>query len=480
MLKRVSIGMNPEHYFILHDGRVIKSLEELMVVIKTIDKKLFEYHANQSKNDFANWIKYVFKAGVLAETISDYTYSDRHKFIASIKKHISEKKILIINAGSSTLKFQVIELVSKDILIRGVIDAINSDRCSLKITTNHSEDLRKVMVHNHEEALLLALKTLTDNEIVGDILDIKAVAHRVVHGGEYYRDAVLIDAEVISKLQELCSIAPLHNPHNIACIQACQKHIPCPQVAVFDTAFHSTIPKEKYLYGLPFDYYEKYGIRKFGFHGTSHKYIAKLVQEYYKVKKKDAQRIIICHLGNGCSITAVRNGKSFNTTMGFSPTDGLIMGTRTGSIDPFLVVHLQKSLGLNNGDLSKLLNKESGLLGISGYSDMRDIWKNHKDDNCSLAMDMFCDRITHYIGAYVAELNGVDAIVFTAGIGENAFYVRKKVLENFRFLGLKLDDKKNEQNEFIITTKDSKIECLVIATNEELQMAMEAKKLLKI
>jgi acetate kinase len=249
---------------------------------------------------------------------------------------------------------------------------------------------------------------------------------------------------------------------------------------VFDTAFHSTISREKYLYGLPYEYYEKYHIRKYGFHGTSHKYITKLMMEYYKIKKKKNPRFIICHLGNGSSITAVRNGKSFNTTMGFTPTDGLIMGTRSGSLDPYIAVHLEKILNIEYEALGRILNKQSGLLGISGYSDMRMLWKNKKDKKCRLAMDMFADRIAHYIGAYIAELNGVDGIVFTAGIGENAFYIRKKVLENFKFLGLKLDDTKNTKNDFTITRNDSKIDCFVIKTNEELQIALETQKLLKI
>ena len=203
------------------------------------------------------------------------------------------------------------------------------------------------------------------------------------------------------------------------------------------------------------------------------------MQDYYKIKKKRNPKIIVCHLGNGCSITAIKNGKSFNTSMGFTPTDGIIMSTRSGSLDPYIAVHLEKNLGIGYEQLGNILNKKSGLLGISGYSDMRSIWNNKKNESCKLALDMFADRLTHYIGAYIAELNGVDGIVFTAGIGENAYYVRKKVLDNFKFLGLKLDNKKNNKNDFIITADNSKIECFVIKSNEELQIAMEVKKLLK-
>ena len=473
--------INPEHYFVLKSGERIKSLEELITILNIISKETFEFHVNEEKNDFANWIQYVFKAPKLAESISDNDYAERKNTIASIKKFLNEKKVLIINAGSSSLKFQLIELVSKDSLFRGIIDAINLENCSITIFTNDgSVKEKKIKVQNHEDALKLLINTLLENQVIGDISQIKGIGHRVVHGGEKYSAPVIIDDTVIADLKEISSLAPLHNPPNIACIIACQKVLNIPQVAVFDTAFHSTISKEKYLYGLPYEYYEKYHIRKYGFHGISHKYITKLMIEYYRIKKKKNPKFIICHLGNGSSITAVHNGKSFNTTMGLTPTDGLIMGTRSGSLDPYIAVHLEKIFNIGYDALGKILNKQSGLLGISGYSDMRMLWKNKKDKKCRLAMDMFADRITHYIGAYIAELNGVDGIVFTAGIGENAFYIRKKVLDNFKFLGLKLDNTKNTKNDFTITRNDSKIDCFVIKTNEELQIALETQKLLKI
>jgi acetate kinase len=475
------MGINPKHYFVLKSGESIKSLDELILVLNNIDKETFEFHVTNDKNDFANWIRFVFKAPKLAETISDGNYANRKAMIAAIKKFLNEKKILVINAGSSSLKFKLIELVSKDCIFSGVIDAINQSNCSITVNLNDgSTNKQKVLVENHEDALKLLIKSLFEQEIIGDISEIKGIGHRVVHGGETYTVPVVIDDAVIEELQNISSLAPLHNPPNIACILACKNVLNIPQVAVFDTAFHSTIGKEKYLYGLPYEYYEKYHIRKYGFHGTSHKYITNLMIEYYKIKKKKKPNLLICHLGNGSSITAVKNGKSFNTSMGFTPTDGLIMGTRSGSLDPYIAVHLEKIFKIGYEELGNILNKQSGLVGICGYSDMRLIWKNKRDKKCRLAIDMYADRITHFIGAYLAEMDTVDGIVFTAGIGENAFYIRKKVLDNFKHVGIKLDNRKNEKNDFIISRNDSTIECFVIKTNEELQIAQETRKVLKI
>ena len=470
--------VTPEHYFILRDGTSIRDLGELVFVLQKIDKQTFEYHVNDQKNDFANWIRYVFKAGRLADTVSGYDYAQRKQFASAIRKHLAEKKILVLNAGSSSLKFQLIEMTAKDCLFNGIIDAIGLANCSLII---QDQEPKMVRVNSHEEAVRLLISEMLSSEVIGDISEICAIGHRVVHGGEAFREPSAIDAQVIGKIKELCDIAPLHNPHNLSGIYACQNSLPgIPQVAVFDTSFHQSIPKEKFLYGLPLEFYEKYKIRKYGFHGSSHKYINGLMQEYYRIKKKKNPKIIICHLGNGCSITAIRNGKSFNTTMGFTPTEGLMMGTRSGSLDPYIALHLEKILSIGYDDIGRILNKQSGLLGISGQPDMREIWKSRREERSRLAMDMFSDRLVHYIGAYIAELGGIDGIVFTAGIGENAYYIRKKVLENFKYLGLKLDEKKNLQNDFIITRNDTKVECFVIKTNEELQIAMEARKLLKI
>ena len=472
--------INPEHYFVLCNGQIIKNLRELSDILKTIDKKTFEYHVNAQKNDFSNWIRFVFKSKKLAETIEDYNFNDRKKIIAVINNSLKEKKILVLNAGSSSLKFQLIEITNKDILAKGIIERINTDKCSITININGNSSTRSAIVKNHEDSVKNLIDVFLDSNIISDISEITAIGHRVVHGGESYKKPVLVDNSVIEKLKDLSSLAPLHNPANVNCILACQRIFSAPQIAVFDTAFHSTIPKEKFLYGLPYSYYEKYKIRKYGFHGISHQYVNNIMQEYYKIRKKKNPKIIICHLGNGCSITAIKNKKSYNTTMGFTPVDGLVMGTRVGSVDPVVSMHLGKLLGVSYDELSRIFNKESGLLGISGYSDMRELWNRKKDPKCRLAMKMFVDRLVHYIGAYIAELNGINAIVFTAGIGENAFYIRKSVLDNFTHLGIKLDNKKNEENDFIITSNSSKIESFVVQTNEEIQIAMETKRLLKL
>jgi len=474
------LKINPEHYFVLHGGKTIKDLDELVHVFKTIDKKIFDYHVNDSKNDFANWIRYVFKSRKLAEEIEDLRFENLHLIVKLLEKHLEEITILVVNGGSSSLKFQLIELSSKNAPIKGIIEAINLDRCNITLTLNGETTTKNVTVKNHDEAVALMIRSILDNNIIGDLSEIKALGHRVVHGGETYTDPIIINDKIIEKLKELSSLAPLHNPPNISCIQACMKIFNCPHVAVFDTAFHSTIPKEKFMYGLPYEYYEKYKIRKYGFHGSSHKYVAGLINEFYKIENKKNAKIIICHLGNGCSITAVKNGKSLNTTMGFTPLDGLIMGTRCGHLDPAIAAHIGTLLNLNYEQLVKIFNKQSGLLGISGYSDMRDLHKTENEEKSKLAMDMFIDRVVHYIGAYVAEMNGVDGIVFTGGIGENAFYIRKPILENFTYLDLKVDNKKNEKNEFIVSGKDSLVTVFVVPTNEELQIAHETKKVLKL
>jgi acetate kinase len=472
--------INPEHYFVLCDGRIIKDLHELIVTLKTIDKKTFEYHVTDQKNDFANWIRHVYRSNNVAEIISDYSHKEIPFIIKTIKKFMDERKILVVNAGSSSLKFQLIEIESRDLLMKGSITGMNTNQCLLSCIIRDETITRNVSIKNHEESIQAVIDILLEKEALGSVDEISAIGHRVVHGGEIYKKPVVITAEVIAKLTDLSALAPLHNPSNVSCIMACQNKIGALQVAVFDTAFHSTIPKEKYLYGLPYEYYEKHSIRKYGFHGTSHEYIASLVQEYYRIEKKKKTKIIICHLGNGSSITAVKDGKSLNTTMGFTPVDGLIMGTRVGHVDPVVSIHLGKHLNLSYDDMSRILNKESGLLGISGFSDMRLLWKNRKHPRCKLAIDMFIDRIVHYIGAYIAEMNGVDGIIFTAGIGENAQYIRKGVLEQFSYVGLKIDDKKNNNNEFIITRKDSKVDVFVIQTNEEIQIASKTQKLLKL
>jgi acetate kinase len=475
MLKEI----NPEHSFVLNSGEKLGSLEELSRFLKNIDRTVFEFHVNEQKNDFSNWIRLVFKSKKLAQVILEYDYDEREHIIRHITKALAEHKILVINAGSSSLKFQLIDISTKDSLMKGVVDAIGLPNCNLSLFFKDEIVNKPIDVSDHNIAVDLMLANLFQHEIISDVSEITAIAHRVVHGGEIYHKPVVVDAEVIAALRKIEPLAPLHNPANINCLVACQK-LGVPQVAVFDTAFHHTIPKEKFLYGLPYEYYEKYGIRKYGFHGISHEYITQLMKEYYSIKKKKKFNIIVCHLGNGCSITAVKNGKSLNTTMGFTPIDGLIMGTRVGHLDPMAATYIEKVEGIGFAELDNILNKKSGLLGISGYQDMRTLWKNNKDPKAKLAMKMFADRVTHYIGAYIAELNGVNGIIFTGGIGENAYYIRKDVLKNFEYLGLKIDNAKNKKNDFIISGKGSRVECFVIRSNEEFMMAEEAKKLLKI
>jgi len=445
-----------------------------------MDKKTFEYHVNDSKNDFSNWIKYVFKSGKLAERIEFLNYSEIDKIAELIRKHVEEVYILVVNGGSSSLKFQLVEFSTKDVPIKGIIEAIGLDRCNINITVHGESSDKSVNIKNHDEAVSLMIRVILDNNIIGDISDIKAVGHRVVHGGETYTEPTIISENVLESLKNISVLAPLHNPSNISCINACMKVFKCPHVAIFDTAFHSTIPKEKFLYGLPYEYYEKHKIRKYGFHGSNHKYISGIIGELYRYENKKSPKIIICHLGGGCSITAVKNGKSFNTTMGFTPLDGLIMGTRCGHMDPAIVLHLGTTLNMNYDQLEKLFNKQSGLLGICGYSDMRDIHRTENEEKSRLAIDMFADRIVHYIGAYIAEMNGVDAIVFTGGIGENASYLREIVLERFSYMGLKFDKRKNDKNEFLISAKDSDVNVFIVPANEELEIATETKKVLKL
>ncbi|MBS1266073.1 MAG: Acetate kinase [Candidatus Woesearchaeota archaeon] len=375
-------------------------------------------------------------------------------------------KVLVINSGSSSVKYKLFE--SHKVVVSGHIDGIGLDRC-LHIV-NDKKTKEKIKDHHHAIQSCLAI-------IIEycDLLDIDVVGHRVVHGGEFYKKAVLIDQKVIDNIKKLADLAPLHNPPNLEGILACKKLMAnTKQVAVFDTAFHSTIPKKAFLYAIPYEYYEKYKIRKYGFHGTSHKYIASKAKE---ILGKNCN-LITCHLGNGASITAIRKGESIDTSMGFTPLQGLIMGTRSGDVDPGVVSFLVKKTGEDVNKILWELNHESGLKGICKMSDVRSIYKKSKrGKKAQLALDMFCYRIVEYIGAYAAVLGKVDAIVFTAGIGENAHYVRSKVCDYLSDLGVVVDNKKNKKNELIISAEDSKVEVLVIPTNEELQIAKEAIEL---
>jgi acetate kinase len=384
-------------------------------------------------------------------------------------------KILVINSGSSSLKFQLFGNNLK-CLYRGMID-----RIGLKETAfiENGGKTTKTNIKNHSDAVLFALEILKKKKLIKNVNEIGAVGHRVVHGGEKYRDAMLITPAVLKQIKKLCELAPLHNPPNLAAILACKEHIKnTPQAAIFDTAFHQSIPEKAYIYAIPYEFYKKFGIRRYGFHGTSHKYIAHVTAGLLNRKQS---KIIVCHLGNGCSITAVKNGKSVDTSMGFTPLEGLPMGTRCGDIDPAIVFELMEMLKIDTNEIDVLLNKKSGLKGISGISsDMRDLRKNaQKNRRARLAISILAYRTAKYIGAYAAAMNGLDAITFTAGMGQNAFYLRKEICDYLNFLGVKIDQTKNKKNAVKISAPSSKIGIFVIPTDEEKQIAIETSSLLK-
>ncbi len=396
------------------------------------------------------------------------------------------KNILVINCGSSSLKYQLIDAESKNLLAKGLCDRIGINDSFIRQSASGKDNLLKNCdLPNHNKAIEEVIKALTDNTygVIKDLNDIYAIGHRVVHGGEYFKKAVIIDEEVMKAIEKCIPLAPLHNPPNITGIKACKAAMPnVPQVAVFDTAFHQTMPKEVYTYAIPYEYYEKYSVRKYGFHGTSHQFVAGRAAALLG-KPLEESKIITCHIGNGGSITAVLNGKSIDTSMGFTPLDGLVMGTRSGIIDAAVVLYLMESENLSSYDMNIVLNKKSGLLGISGVSsDMRDVTtaRDEGNERAKLALDVFNYRVKSYIGQYTALMNGVDAIVFTAGIGENNNETRLECCKSLEYLGIKLDPEKNKkrENEFEISADDSKVKVYVIATNEELAIAKETVSLL--
>ena len=396
-------------------------------------------------------------------------------------------KILVINTGSSSLKFQLIDMETETMLARGLCDRIGIDDSFLKYSRNNKKDIIiKKEMPDHKTALEESIDALTNEStgVIKNISEISAVGHRVVHGGEKFQNSVIIDNEVIEAIKECINLAPLHNPPNIIGIQACKELMPnVPMVAVFDTAFHQTMPDYAYLYALPYELYEKYGIRKYGFHGTSHKYVTERASVILNRALEDL-KLISCHLGNGASICAVKNGKSVDTSMGFTPLEGLAMGTRCGSIDPAIVLFLMEKEKMTPDELDDYLNKKSGVLGISGISsDFRDIQAAADTGNkrAKLAIDVFCYRVSKYIGGYAAALGGVDAVIFTAGIGENNDMVRKKSLVGLEWFGICIDEEKNKNargKEVDISTNDARVKTLVIPTNEELEIAKQTLKLI--
>lgn len=396
-------------------------------------------------------------------------------------------KILVLNNGSSSVKYKLIESDSKKVLAEGGVEKIGLPDSFLKFKLpDGTKETIKVSMPDHKEAIRQVFNVLTDPEkgVIKDVSEIDAVGHRVVHGMEYFNKSVIITPEVIEKVKECYPVAPLHNPANITGIEAVQALLPeVSQVAVFDTAFHQTMPAKAYMYALPYSDYEKYGIRRYGFHGTSHRYVSKRVCEFLGVPY-DRQRIITCHIGNGGSITAIKDGKSVDTSMGLTPTEGLMMGTRVGDIDPGALVYLMQRRGIGADELMKIINKESGVLGISGISnDMRDIEAGIAagDERAILAMDMYEYRILKYIGAYAAVLNGVDIIVFTGGVGENQTATREHLCHHLSYLGITFDAEANKirGEEVVISGPDSKVKVVVIPTDEEMMIAEDTAALVR-
>lgn len=397
--------------------------------------------------------------------------------------------ILVVNAGSSSLKYQLIEMNTEEVLAKGTCERIGLDASRLKATGKNGVNFTvEKDMPNHTVAVQLMLEALVHKEygVVKDVNDIDAVGHRVVHSGEDFDSSVLIDDKVLEICHKNSDLAPLHVPANIIGIMACKQAMPnTPMAIVFDTAFHSTIPAYAYMYALPYKFYKDWKIRKYGFHGTSHKYVSQEAANFLNKDIKDL-KIITCHLGNGSSITAVQNGKSVDTSMGFTPLEGLVMGTRCGDIDPAVIEFLMQKTGWTISQAMDCLNKQSGVLGLSEVSsDFRDLIKavNEGDKRAELALDVFCYRIKKYIGAYVAVMNGVDVIVFTAGIGEHNPEVRERVVKGLEFLGLDFDNELNynvERGKLTeLSTPNSKVKILLVPTNEELVIARETQALIK-
>lgn len=396
-------------------------------------------------------------------------------------------KILVLNCGSSSLKYQLIDMENEDVLAKGLCERIGIDGSNLNHTPygKNSVTFTKPM-KDHTDAVQMVIDALLnpDYGVIKSVDEISAVGHRVVHGGEFFSSSVVITDEVKKAIEACNELAPLHNPPNLIGINACEKLMPnTPQVAVFDTAFHQTMPNKSYLYAIPYKYYTKYKIRRYGFHGTSHKFVSNQAAEMLK-KPIESLKIITCHLGNGASIAAIENGKVVDTSMGFTPLEGLAMGTRSGDIDPAVISFLMNKENLSSKEIDNILNKESGVLGMSGVSsDFRDIEKASKEGNiqAKAALDVFYYRVAKYIGAYTAAMNGVDTIVFTAGVGENSSAVRKAVCNYIGFLGVNINEEANNKrgSAIKISTNDSKVSVFVIPTNEELVIARDTKELLK-
>lgn len=396
-------------------------------------------------------------------------------------------KVLVINAGSSSLKYKLIDMDTEAVMAKGLCERIGIDGSKL---THTPENCDKVVIEkdmpNHSVAIKLVLDALTDKDhgVIADMSEISAVGHRLVHGGEFFSGSVLITGEVKKAVEECNPLAPLHNPANLTGVAACEEAMPgVPNVGVFDTAFHQTMPSKSYMYGIPYEYYEKYKIRRYGFHGTSHNYVSHKVAELIG-KPIEELKIITCHLGNGSSIAAVDGGKVVDTSMGLTPLEGLVMGTRSGSIDPAIIPFLAKNEGLTVDEIDSILNKKSGVLGISGVSsDFRDLSAAAEEGNerAALALEMFVHSVKGYIGRYASIMGGVDVITFAGGVGENDIATRAKILEGHEFMGVKIDEAKNKVRgvDAEISADDSKIKVFVVPTDEELTIARDTKKIIE-
>lgn len=389
-------------------------------------------------------------------------------------------KILSVNAGSSSLKFQMYEIPEEKVLISGVFERIGIENSFYTIKLNGEKIKKEVVLSNHTDAVKILTNELLENNIVSDLSEIKAIGHRMVHGGEKYASSVLLTEDVITAVEELSDLAPLHNPANLVGVRAFKEVIPSAvAVGVFDTAFHQTMEEENFLYPVPYEWYKEYGVRKYGFHGTSHKYVS---EKMASILGKEETKIITCHIGNGGSLAAVKNGKCIDTSMGFTPNAGIIMGSRSGDIDASLIPFVMKKTGMNISEIDNALNKKSGLLGISGVSsDSRDIEDGIKsgNDRCKLAQEMYVNKIVKYIAEYYVELGGADAIVFTAGVGENSITTRKQIIDKLACLGIKLDEQRNNVRAEValISTDDSSVKVYVIPTDEEVMIARDTYKL---
>ncbi|WP_026906470.1 acetate kinase [Paucisalibacillus globulus] len=390
--------------------------------------------------------------------------------------------VLAINAGSSSLKFQLIQMPEETVKAKGLVERIGLPEAVFTIEINENKDKNVTDIPDHEVAVKLLLEKLTTSGVIQSLDEIDAVGHRVVHGGEKFSDSVVITDQVIKDIEEVSELAPLHNPANLTGIRAFRDVLPnIPMVAVFDTAFHQTMKPKSYLYSLPYEYYEKYGIRKYGFHGTSHKYVSGRAAELMNRPVEDL-RLISCHLGNGASIAAIKGGESMDTSMGFTPLAGVTMGTRSGNIDPALIPYIMEKTGKTAEEVVDVLNKESGMLALSGFSsDLRDIEQQAETNNrAELALDVFAGRIHKYIGSYAARMSGIDAVVFTAGVGENSDVIRAKVLNGLEFMGIYWDPTLNHAargKESFISYPHSPVKVIVIPTNEEVMIARDVIRL---